>query len=74
MNVKAYELETTYKFVCTQDDFVKEYEFPKQPPEEVELANYLKDCKANSIGLAEWELAQLQAIQQQPEEPKELDI
>jgi len=74
MEVKAYELEISYKFICTQDEFVREYEFAKQPPEGVELADYLKECKANALGLAEWELAQLQAIQQEPEQPKELDI
>lgn len=74
MEVKAYELETSYKFVCTQDDFAFIYEYVKQPPENVTLANYLKDCKANSIGLAEWEIAQRTPTQQQTEEPKELDI
>lgn len=74
MEVKAYELEASYKFVCTQDEFVFEYEFIKQPPEGVTLTNYLKDCKANSIGLAEWEISQIEAAAAQPEEPKEIEI
>lgn len=74
MEVKAYQTETSYLFVCSQDDFEIRYEFEKQPPEGVETKQYLQDCKANSLGLAELELARLTPVDQEPEEPEELDI
>lgn len=67
MEVKVYEQETTYKFVCTKDEYEFVYEYIKEPPEGVELSQYLQDCKENSIGLAEWELSKL-------EPPKELEV
>lgn len=74
MEVKAYELENTYQFVCTQDEYEFKYDFVKEPPEGVTLKNYLQDCKANSIGLAEYEISQKEAATAQPEEPKEIEI
>lgn len=74
MIVKAYELESTYKFVCTEGEQEFIYEFSKYPPEDVELKNYLQDCKSNAIGLAEWELSQQTQVSTEQEPPKEIEI
>ncbi|MCM3154999.1 hypothetical protein M3611_23595 [Priestia megaterium] len=74
MEVKAYELENSYQFICTQDEYEFKYDFVKEPPEGVTLKQYLQDCKSNSIGLAEWEIAQRTTAQQEQEPPKEIEI
>lgn len=73
MEVKAYAQESSYLFICTQDEYEFRYEFSKQPPTGIETKQYLQDCKANAVGLAEWEISRLTPVEE-PEEPKEIEI
>jgi hypothetical protein len=60
LTVKAYSLETCYRFVVTDgtEENTYTYDFVKQPPEGVTTSEYLQNCKSESLALAQWEIDQ----------------
>ena len=63
MTTKAYELDYCYKFVVTETvngiEYSFEYEFPKEIITGQTKTQYLQNCKANSEGLAQFEIDKL---------------
>jgi hypothetical protein len=69
LTVKAFELDTSYRFEVTDgtEENTYVYEFGKQLPEGQTKTEYLANCKRESLALAQYEI-------DKKAPPKELEI
>jgi hypothetical protein len=60
LTVKAYSLETCYRFVVTDgtEENTYTYDYVKTPPDGITTQDYLTTCKNESLALAQWEIDQ----------------
>lgn len=60
LTTKAYELETTYKFVVTDGTYEFTYEYVKDIPAGQTKTQYLQNCKKECELLTQYEIDKLQ--------------
>jgi hypothetical protein len=60
LTVKAVSLPNCFEFTVTDgtEENTYTYDYVKTPPEGVTTADYLQNCKNESLALAQWEIDQ----------------